>query len=120
MAWTGSTLLGILMSRAPLAQLDRALDSDSKGQWFESTRAHQLLEIASIYDNVGGCSVRVRARAQAPSKYLTGPKAIPGDTFHMSIGREAIRYPSHRVPQSAVALEQPRPNGPPLALPYPR
>jgi len=38
----------------------------------------------------------------------------------MSIGREAIRYPSHRVPQSAVALEQPRPNGPPLALPYPR
>lgn len=29
------------------------LPSDSKGQWFESTRAHQLLEIASIYDNVG-------------------------------------------------------------------
>ena len=25
---------------APLAQLDRALDYESKGQWFESTREH--------------------------------------------------------------------------------
>ena len=26
---------------APVAQLDRALDSDSKGRWFESSRAYQ-------------------------------------------------------------------------------
>lgn len=26
---------------APVAQLDRALDSDSKGHWFESSRAYQ-------------------------------------------------------------------------------
>ena len=25
---------------APVAQLDRALDSDSKGRWFESSRAY--------------------------------------------------------------------------------
>ena len=25
----------------PVAQLDRALDSDSKGRWFESSRAYQ-------------------------------------------------------------------------------
>ena len=29
----------LFTSRAPLAQLDRALDSDSKGQRFESSRA---------------------------------------------------------------------------------
>ena len=27
---------------APVAQLDRALDSDSKGRWFESSRAYQI------------------------------------------------------------------------------
>ena len=27
----------------PVAQLDRALDSDSKGRWFESSRAYQSL-----------------------------------------------------------------------------
>ena len=27
---------------APVAQLDRALDSDSKGRWFESSRAYHL------------------------------------------------------------------------------
>ena len=26
---------------APVAQLDRVLDSDSKGRWFESSRAYQ-------------------------------------------------------------------------------
>ena len=26
----------------PVAQLDRALDSDSKGRWFESSRAYQM------------------------------------------------------------------------------
>ena len=26
---------------APVAQLDRALDSDSKGRWFDSSRAYQ-------------------------------------------------------------------------------
>ena len=26
---------------APVAQMDRALDSDSKGRWFESSRAYQ-------------------------------------------------------------------------------
>ena len=29
------------MEYAPVAQLDRALDSDSKGRWFESSRAYQ-------------------------------------------------------------------------------
>ena len=29
------------MKYAPVAQLDRALDSDSKGRWFESSRAYQ-------------------------------------------------------------------------------
>ena len=29
------------------------LHSDSKGQWFESTRAHQPLETALIYHNFG-------------------------------------------------------------------
>ena len=29
---------------APVAQLDRALDSDSKGRWFESSRAYQINE----------------------------------------------------------------------------
>ena len=29
---------------APVAQLDRALDSDSKGRWFESSRAYQMNE----------------------------------------------------------------------------
>ena len=30
---------------APVAQLDRALDSDSKGRWFESSRAYQMNEL---------------------------------------------------------------------------
>ena len=30
------------MEYAPVAQLDRALDSDSKGRWFESSRAYQM------------------------------------------------------------------------------
>ena len=29
---------------APVAQLDRALDSDSKGRWFESSRAYQTFK----------------------------------------------------------------------------
>ena len=29
-------------NRAPVAQLDRALDSDSKGRWFDSSRAYQI------------------------------------------------------------------------------
>ena len=29
---------------APVAQLDRALDSDSKGRWFESSRAYHNVE----------------------------------------------------------------------------
>ena len=28
----------------PVAQLDRALDSDSKGRWFESSRAYHINE----------------------------------------------------------------------------
>ena len=28
------------LKNAPVAQLDRALDSDSKGRWFESSRAY--------------------------------------------------------------------------------
>ena len=30
---------------APVAQLDRALDSDSKGRWFESSRAYHMNEL---------------------------------------------------------------------------
>ena len=48
-AWTACALRVILSGHAPLAQLDRALDSDSKGQRFESSRAHQSLEIPAIY-----------------------------------------------------------------------
>ena len=33
------------MEYAPVAQLDRALDSDSKGRWFESSRAYQSLPL---------------------------------------------------------------------------
>lgn len=35
-----------LQSYALVAQLDRALDSDSKGRWFESSRARQKIPIA--------------------------------------------------------------------------
>ena len=36
----GRSLAGTI-KYAPVAQLDRALDSDSKGRWFESSRAYQ-------------------------------------------------------------------------------
>ena len=36
----GLSLAGTI-KYAPVAQLDRALDSDSKGRWFESSRAYQ-------------------------------------------------------------------------------
>ena len=36
----GISLAGTI-KYAPVAQLDRALDSDSKGRWFESSRAYQ-------------------------------------------------------------------------------
>ena len=29
---------------APVAQLDRALDSDSKGRWFDSSRAYHKIQ----------------------------------------------------------------------------
>ncbi len=32
---------------APVAQLDRALDSDSKGRWFESSRAYHNVRVLS-------------------------------------------------------------------------
>ena len=38
----GRSLAGTI-KYAPVAQLDRALDSDSKGRWFESSRAYQSL-----------------------------------------------------------------------------
>ena len=38
---SGISLAGTI-KYAPVAQLDRALDSDSKGRWFESSRAYQL------------------------------------------------------------------------------
>ena len=34
------------MEYAPVAQLDRALDSDSKGRWFESSRAYQKVPLS--------------------------------------------------------------------------
>ena len=37
----GLSLAGTI-KYAPVAQLDRALDSDSKGRWFESSRAYQM------------------------------------------------------------------------------
>ena len=37
---SGISLAGTI-KYAPVAQLDRALDSDSKGRWFESSRAYQ-------------------------------------------------------------------------------
>ena len=36
---SGISLAGTI-KYAPVAQLDRALDSDSKGRWFESSRAY--------------------------------------------------------------------------------
>ena len=38
---SGISLAGTI-KYAPVAQLDRALDSDSKGRWFESSRAYQM------------------------------------------------------------------------------
>ena len=37
---SGISLAGTI-KYAPVAQMDRALDSDSKGRWFESSRAYQ-------------------------------------------------------------------------------
>ena len=37
---SGISLAGTI-KYAPVAQLDRALDSDSEGRWFESSRAYQ-------------------------------------------------------------------------------
>ena len=37
---SGISLAGTI-KYAPVAQLDRALDSDSVGRWFESSRAYQ-------------------------------------------------------------------------------
>ena len=34
---------------APVAQLDRALDSDSKGRWFESSRAYHKVATIRIF-----------------------------------------------------------------------
>ena len=40
---SGISLAGTI-KYAPVAQLDRALDSDSKGRWFESSRAYHMNE----------------------------------------------------------------------------
>ena len=53
---SGISLAGTI-KYAPVAQLDRALDSDSKGRWFESSRAYQneyhpCFEL--FYRNTGG------------------------------------------------------------------
>ena len=44
---------------APVAQLDRALDSDSKGRWFESSRAYQkdlfFSEEQVFFHSCAGC-----------------------------------------------------------------
>ena len=50
---SGISLAGTI-KYAPVAQLDRALDSDSKGRWFESSRAYQnaqirILHIVKVY-----------------------------------------------------------------------
>ena len=49
---SGISLAGTI-KYAPVAQLDRALDSDSKGRWFESSRAHHVaasgLPFAAIF-----------------------------------------------------------------------
>ncbi len=41
---------GIDTSNAPVAQLDRALDFESKGRGFESLRAHHLKSIISLLE----------------------------------------------------------------------
>ena len=49
---SGISLAGTI-KYAPVAQLDRALDSDSKGRWFESSREyHPCFEL--FYRNTGG------------------------------------------------------------------
>lgn len=40
---------GFISSCAVVAQLDRALDSDSKGQRFESPRPHQSMKIRTFF-----------------------------------------------------------------------
>ena len=41
---------------APVAQLDRALDSDSKGRWFESSRAYHINETVDASGEKPGAS----------------------------------------------------------------
>jgi hypothetical protein len=61
--------------RAPVAQLDRVLPSEGKGQWFESTRARQFFYLASS-------SEIARTKAGATSEYhLISMPLIVGDNF---------------------------------------
>ena len=45
---SGISLAGTI-KYAPVAQLDRALDSDSKGRWFESSRAYHKVATIRIF-----------------------------------------------------------------------
>ena len=59
---SGISLAGTI-KYAPVAQLDRALDSDSKGRWFESSRAYHIVLMKDAtqkirYDSTGFfCSI---------------------------------------------------------------
>ena len=52
---SGISLAGTI-KYAPVAQLDRALDSDSKGRWFESSRAYHINETVDASGEKPGAS----------------------------------------------------------------
>ena len=71
----------------PVAQLDRALDSDSKGRWFESSRAYHTVPHRMVRRH----SHQVH---EPPYKRSIPPSCVPSlPPYHSSLSRNS--FPCH-------------------------
>jgi hypothetical protein len=80
---------------APLAQLDRVFDYESKGQEFESLRARHLIEYADVAEwqtrrTQNPFSER-KWRFESSHRHHKNPKNFSSDFFLLKIGYTGLR-----------------------------
>lgn len=117
------------MSPAPVAQLDRALPSEGRGHWFESSRVHQT----SFIPLYGQCLTRIFGQScRKVSQKLVGGgvgkralvsrRGVPGD---LAVGcvtgpRLDLAIGAARVPSNSASLPRRTTGGTCCRSPLPR
>ena len=81
---------------APVAQLDRALDSDSKGRWFESSRAYHINETVDASGEKPGASTVSVHKDVFSYERLVATSVMEAAAFSLSVV-------DHGLDDSAIA-----------------